>query len=295
MDGNGSEGGAIPFETHYTSRRQEADAAASVKSAVRVFEILELFKEVRRPLRLTDIVRRFNYPASSASGLLKTMTAHGYLQFNRTTHCYFTTARLSQMVSWVPGVEFEQRVVMRAMQKLHSRTKEWTVLCTATDIFVEFVEVLRSTHSIQLWSPPGTKHALVKVGVGWLLLSSMYNGQNAAQSQQIANLYRQTVARGFLSKNELSLKTLFSRLRAARDSDHIFTTPETYAPHKPPGHVGGSMVSMLVPSPATHRPLALAVGGPAERIAANLDFIVAEMRKEIKAIAASGGRLPQVL
>ena len=45
------------------------------------------------------------------------------------------------------------------------------------------------------------------------------------------------------------------------------------------------MVSMLVPCPATHRPLALAVGGPADRIAANLDFILGEMRNEIKAIA----------
>jgi hypothetical protein len=47
------------------------------------------------------------------------------------------------------------------------------------------------------------------------------------------------------------------------------------------------MLSMLLPSPATHRPFAFAIGGPAERIAANLDFIVGEMRKEITAPASA--------
>lgn len=285
--GSGGEGGARPFRSNHVSLGREANAAAAVKSAVRVFEILELFKEVQRPLRLTDIVRRVKYPASSASGLLKTMTTHGYLRFDRASHSYFPTVRLSQIVSWVPGVEFEQRAVMPAMQRLHSRTQEWTVLCAATDIFVEFVEVLRSTHPIQLWSPPGTRHPLVKVGVGWLFLNDMSKGRDPTQSPQIASLYQQTVARGLLTKNELPLKTLYRRLRAVRDTDHIFTTAETYAPHRPPGHLGGSMISMLLPSPPTHRPLALAVGGPAERIASNLDFIVAAMRKEIKAIAAA--------
>jgi hypothetical protein len=53
--------------------------------------------------------------------------------------------------------------------------------------------------------------------------------------------------------------------------------------------------SMLLPSPVTHRPLAFPIGGPAERIAANLDFIVGKMRKEIRALTASGGGLLQLL
>lgn len=219
------------------------------------------------------------------------MTLNGYLVFDAGTHSYFPTARLSQMMSWVPGFEFEQGAVMQAMHRLHGRTQEWTVLCAVRDIFVEFVEVFRSGHPIQLWSPPGTKHPLVKVGVGWLFLSQMSSGKDPAQSPQIANLYRQTVERGLLSKNELPLRQLHQRLRDIQRKDYIFTTAETYAPHRPPGHLGGSMVSMLLPCPATHRPLALAVGGPADRIAANLDFIVAEMKKEIKTIATAGERI----
>ena len=274
--------------------QDDATPDSAVKSAVRVFEILELFGEVKRPLRLTEITKRFGYPVSSASGLLKTMTSHGYLVFDAVARTYFPSPRLSHMMSWVPGIEFEQGVVMQAMRRLHGRTQEWTVLCAVKDIFVEFVEVLRSGHPIQLWSPPGTKHALVKVGVGWLFLNQISDGLDPARSPQVATLYRETVRRGLLSKGELTLKTLCERLRDLKEQDHIFTTAETYAPQKPPGHQGGSMISMLLPCPATHRPLALAVGGPADRIAANLDFIVAEMRKEIRIVAAEGRRIFQI-
>jgi DNA-binding IclR family transcriptional regulator len=273
------------------SRRRGGKADLAVKSAVRVFEILEFFREVKRPLRLTEITRRFDYPASSASGLLKTMTSHGYLNFNAATHTYFPTARLSQVVSWVPGMEFEQGAVMHAMRRLHGRIQEWTVLCTVNDIFVEFAEVLRSTHPIQLWSPPGTKHPLVKVVVGWLFLNQMIGGQNPENAPQIAHLYRQSIERGVLSQSELPLKALYGRLRGLRGKEYIFTTPETYAPHKPPGHLGGSMVSMLVPCPPTHRPLAIAVGGPADRIATNLKGIVTEMRNEIANVATARDRI----
>lgn len=278
---------ATPRATPWPGGRSDA----SVKSAVRVFEILELFKELKRPLRLTEITRQFKYPASSASALLKTMTAHGYLSFHAASHSYFPTVRLSHVVDWVPGIEFERRCVLPAMQRLHGRTQEWTVLCAINDVFVEFIEVLRSSHPIQLWSPPGTRHPLVKVGVGWLFLDHMAGGLDPSQSPHVASLYRQTLARGLMTKNELSLKTLCARLRELRGKDHIFTTAETYAPHKPPGHLGGSMVSMLLPGPATHRPLALAVGGPADRIAANLDDILAEMRREIKVIAVASRRI----
>lgn len=54
----------------------------SVKSALRVLEILEVFDAERRPPRVTDIVEPMNLPQSSASMLLKTMVARGYMDFD---------------------------------------------------------------------------------------------------------------------------------------------------------------------------------------------------------------------
>ena len=46
-----------------------------IKSARRVFEVLEYFDDVRRPASLHDIVSHFGYPLSSGYSLLKSIVA----------------------------------------------------------------------------------------------------------------------------------------------------------------------------------------------------------------------------
>ena len=82
-------------------------ADAGVKSALRVFEVLELFRAEQRPLRLKEVVARLGHPASSMTGLLKTMLAAGYLEHDQATRAYFPTVRLAHLVGWVPGAAFE--------------------------------------------------------------------------------------------------------------------------------------------------------------------------------------------
>jgi IclR family KDG regulon transcriptional repressor len=58
------------------------------KSARRVFDILELFRERQCPLRLKDVVDSLDMPTSSAAALLKTMTQLNYLSFESTSRAY---------------------------------------------------------------------------------------------------------------------------------------------------------------------------------------------------------------
>ena len=67
---------------------------SSVKSARRVFEILELFATVRRPWRAGAMSKHLRYPPSSTFALLRSMSAMGYLTFEKKTHTYFPSVRL---------------------------------------------------------------------------------------------------------------------------------------------------------------------------------------------------------
>ncbi|HXC55894.1 MAG TPA: helix-turn-helix domain-containing protein [Rhizomicrobium sp.] len=58
----------------------------TIKSAVRVFEVLELFERERRPLTLKDICGAFGYAPSSGAALLKSLVALGYLDYAREKH-----------------------------------------------------------------------------------------------------------------------------------------------------------------------------------------------------------------
>ena len=59
-----------------------------VKSASRTFAVLELFRDERRPLRLSEIYTALGYPQSSSTNLLKGMVIEGYLNYNRNTRTY---------------------------------------------------------------------------------------------------------------------------------------------------------------------------------------------------------------
>src|SRR6201995_998841 len=67
------------------------------KSARRVFDILELFRERQCPLRLKDVVDALGMPTSSAAALLKTMAQMNYLSFESASRAYLPTLRLSQL------------------------------------------------------------------------------------------------------------------------------------------------------------------------------------------------------
>ncbi|WP_424139854.1 IclR family transcriptional regulator [Roseomonas chloroacetimidivorans] len=247
-------------------------ADPSVKSATRVFEILEYFSEVRRPLRLKDFVDHSGYPVSSTAALLKTMTAQGYLTFDRVARTYLPTLKLLRLVGCISSAAYESGPVLDAMRNLQQSTGELIVLGTVNDIHVEYVEALRSTQDIQLWSPPGTKRLLVQSALGWMLLSEL-------PSRVVERIFRRTVALGKISEAELPLHALFTRLEACRQAGHIFPMPTDYV--RTPAQPGGAIIATTAPTAPGQRPLAIGVGGPATRLRENMDHIVQEMRREM--------------
>ena len=69
----------------------------AVKSAMRTFEVLELFAEHRRPMALNEIYTGLGYPQSSTTNLLKSMVLLGYLNYNRARRTYLPTMRVGAL------------------------------------------------------------------------------------------------------------------------------------------------------------------------------------------------------
>jgi len=246
---------------------------ATVKSAMRVFEILKCFEQHRRPLRLKDIVGQSGFPTSSTAALLKSMSVQGYLNFDRQRRSYFPTEQLAHLVSWLAVAAYEDDAVRRAMLSIQQRTQEYVALGTPIGIHVEFISALRSAYDLQVWNPPGTKRLLIQSGMGWLLL-----GQQSRSV--IGRIYKQTVESGAIAPQSVRLDALIEQIEKYRRQDYSFTKPSDFARH--PAQAGVGMIAMLVPVPPNHRPLVLGVGGPADRLRANLKPIVTAMRAEIE-------------
>lgn len=93
-----------------------------VKSARRVFEILEYFKDEQRDLSVAEVAQHCQFPQSSTSALMRTMSEIGYLHFDRRTRTYRPTPRLPLLVNWIGTKVFRGDRVLQLMQDLSAKT-----------------------------------------------------------------------------------------------------------------------------------------------------------------------------
>ena len=251
-----------------------------VKSAARVFEILELFDHRRQPLRLKQVAAALGHPTSSTAALLKTMASQGYLRFDNRSHTYMPTARLAKLASWVPFEGFEQGIVMDMLRYLQNETGELAVLAAENGIYLEYEQTLSAREGIQLTIAPGTRRLLVQTGTGWLFL-------NLQPREHALAIYHQTVEAGELDPRRFTESDFVSRLddHAGRTLSYVRARDLVM----PTAHWGGAMLSALIPVPAGNRPLALGIGGPTERLETHMQRNENLMLKAIETIRTAIG------
>ena len=110
-----------------------------VKTARRVFEVLELFQERRAPLRLQDVCAELGYPASSGSMLLRSMVTLGYLRYDTSARRYMPTMKIAHLGSWVQGAIMGDGALMRAMDALADRFGETVTLAVQSDLHAQYI------------------------------------------------------------------------------------------------------------------------------------------------------------
>lgn len=248
-----------------------------IKSARRVFDILELFRERQCPLRLKDVVDALGMPTSSAAALLKTMAQMNYLSFESASRAYLPTHRLSQLGGWVTSASYEGGPIQEAVRRIGRKLGETILLGTITDIYVEIVDILRAREPLQYFTHVGTRVLLVHSGLGWPLLSEL-------KDEEIARIYRRTIRQKKLEGGVSSLNRLEKGIEQVRRDGYCLSRGMVTR--------GVGVVGMMVPTPANHRRLAIGIAGPQERIEKNLTKVLAAFRVEnarLKQFAGEGG------
>jgi DNA-binding IclR family transcriptional regulator len=229
-----------------------------VKSAARVFAILEYFAEHREPVRLSDLSERLGYPASSTTAILRTMVSLGYVDLDQRTHRYFPSPRLTRLTNWIESGGYEQTKVLDAMYRLRDRAREPVVLATQNGIYIEYVTSLHRYEGTNSHIEPGARRLIVQNGIGWLLLSR----QPVAEALRV---YRETVRAGLLDAAAYP-EEAFRRTLDAHRATEISTLHARDLLEKT-AHWDASMISTLLPVPdGHHRNLGLGLHGPTRRI-----------------------------
>ncbi len=219
----------------------------TVKSAVRVLEVLELFDRLQREASVGEIARELGYPVSSTSMLLANLLERGYQRHGADQRSYFPTPRVTLLGSWVEPLLQPHGEVLRMMAEVGEATGETVILAAPTRDQAQYLHVVPATTTMRMHVGPGTMRPLVTSGLGRLLLLTMPEDK-----------IRQLVMRhndGPLVQEEgrVSLAALQRDLSAMRARGYAVVlrgvTP------------GAGLVGMLLPMAVSGLPLAVGIGG----------------------------------
>ncbi len=227
---------------------------ASIKTARRVFEVLEHFREVRQPQRLRDVVARFDYPTSSTAALLKCMTELGYLVFDRAGLAYLPSLKVAQLGAWIAEARYDHAAANARLARIQAITGETILLAVQQHAEAVYVEVLPSRLPLQYVVAPGTRRSMTGSGCGWALLAMQPDdaGLSLLQGTEIRDR-----------------QALLARLAAVRRDGYAFSR-HTVTP-------GIGVIAVPVASEIFGQAMAIAVGGPVERLDNNRDANVAAL------------------
>lgn len=147
-------------------------ASVNVKSAVRVFEVLELFDTLRRDASLSEVARALGYPASSTSMLLQSMVECGYLSQGE-KRTFRPTPRVKLLGAWISPVLDPNGPVISMMEWLGTQCGQAVVLATPESMQVRYIRVVPATGTLRMHVTPGAVRPLPISGFGRLFMSRM--------------------------------------------------------------------------------------------------------------------------
>lgn len=237
---------------------------AQVKSATRAFEMLEYFKLSQQARSMSELATDLGYPKSSTTVLLKTLVKMGYLNYDRSRRVYFPTPKVTALGDWVPRALFGSGKVLDVLNDVHALTHEGLFIAVKNDVYLQYLKTRDSLHALRFHIDEGTVRPITRSAAGWVLLSAM-------PDDKIENMVRRSnIATGDPAKH-ISLSDAYAEIAKIRKMGYGWAEGMPFQ--------GGATLAVLLPIQIQEQPVALALGGVAERIKQNFDRYLAILRE----------------
>lgn len=231
----------------------------TVKSAVRVLAIFELFESERRPLTVSELVERLGIPQSSTSTLMRSLLAKGFVEYDGQTRRYRPSVRLAFLGNWVLGSTDVLTRIHALAETLSHRTGETVLVGAENGLWMQYLSVIVSPHTVRIALHPGLRRPLHLSGLGLMLLSLKPD----AEIGRIVRRFNAEEAGPRLPR--LSQRRVLEMVARARAQGWCETANLSTA--------GAGSIATLLPLPGGQRPLAIGIGAPVERLEARHDLL----------------------
>lgn len=256
-----------------------AETHGVVKSAGRVLEVLELFRQARRPLSAVEIGSALDYPKSSTNALLRSLVTLGYLTIDMRTLRYFPSLAVTQLGDWIPSIVLASGDAYEVISEIHAATQETVTLCVQADTHCRFLKVLPGTFPISLRLTEGFVAPLCTTAVGLAILSQLAD-------EEVAALVQRANARARKKADRMDVNRMLREVAQTRERGHAMLAdalfPDTAA------------IAVPFPSDMPAFPMAIGIGGLRDRIRRNETAILRAARTSLLRHVGRRPRLPRV-
>lgn len=206
-------------EERKTGARESSTGRAAVVSVERALTILELLAEKQQGLTTSEISRRAGIPKSSASYLLRTLAARGYLRRNSETGQFTPGIRMLSLGGQaVQGMQLRE-VALPYLRQIVERTRLGTHLAILDHGDAVYVERIESPGFIKMAIWVGKRVAPQVTAIGKALICYL----ERHEIQEIVGTHQVSPAS---AKTILSLPHLLEELGLTRQRGYAFDDEE---------------------------------------------------------------------
>ncbi|WP_288251521.1 helix-turn-helix domain-containing protein [uncultured Hydrogenophaga sp.] len=189
-------------------------ADSQVKSAARALQVLEYFEHVQRPAGVQEIARALQYPVSSTSVLIKTLSELGYLNRHPDSQKFAPTMRQPLLGGWIRAGRADGHALAELVREAKRATGLSAVLSSRHGQHVQYIYVqLAEARDFVSRSPhSGTLRTICRCAAGIAMLTN-------ESDDRIALLARTTAA---TEKRAIDLDLLMERVVEARAAGYAW-------------------------------------------------------------------------
>jgi IclR family acetate operon transcriptional repressor len=151
-----------------------------VKTAVRTVNLFEAFSQRKGPMTLTQIAESLSAPISSCHGLVRTLSAKGYLYTSERTRAIYPTKRLLEIANTIAAHDPVLESIVPVLEVLRDDTNETVLLGRRQGETIMYLDVIEGGQTLRYSAGAGDIKPMHSSAIGKAFLGRLDDGERAA-------------------------------------------------------------------------------------------------------------------
>ena len=252
------------------------DVKKDVKTAGRTLSLFEAFFHHKAPMTLTQLAGAIGAPISSCHGLVRALSARGYLYTAEQPRSIYPTKRLLDIAREIADHDPILANVGPILTDLRDTTGETVLLGRRQDDNVFYLEVIEGSHTVRYSARSGDIKPLHSSAIGKALLGRL---EPATLNDTLARLEMAA----YTPATIVDKTVLQADLQSGRERGTFITRGENVV----------DVMAIAITAMVNGDVLGLAVAGPFSRMASNEAAHTEQLLRARNALETIGGAAPQ--